>query len=88
MRIELDSRCMTDRAAMHAYLQEMLALPAYYGKNLDALYDLLTEDKTEKTIVLLNTVVLEQQLGGYALAMIETLHQAAEANTALKIEVE
>ena len=43
MIIELDCREMTDKPAMHAYLKEKLALPEYYGKNLDALHDCLTD---------------------------------------------
>ena len=43
MNVELDGRLMTDRTATHEYLKDKLALPDYYGKNLDALYDLLTE---------------------------------------------
>ena len=30
-------------AALHIYLQYMLRLPAYYGRNLDALHDALGE---------------------------------------------
>ena len=43
MKICLDGRKMTDKEALHTYLAEMLALPAYYGRNLDALHDSLTE---------------------------------------------
>jgi ribonuclease inhibitor len=43
MRVELDCRKMTDRKAAHAYLKQALALPDYYGNNLDALYDCLTD---------------------------------------------
>ena len=43
MKICLDGRKMTDREALHTYLAETLTLPAYYGRNLDALHDCLTE---------------------------------------------
>lgn len=43
MKICLDGRKMTDRDALHIYLTETLSLPAYYGRNLDALHDCLTE---------------------------------------------
>ena len=32
-----------ERQAAHAYLAESFGFPVYYGKNLDALYDCLTE---------------------------------------------
>lgn len=43
MQIILDAARMTEPASAHAYLKEMLRLPDYYGNNLDALYDCLTE---------------------------------------------
>lgn len=46
--IVLDPARMETRAEAHLYLQEQLSFPDYYGKNLDALYDCLTElDETE-----------------------------------------
>lgn len=43
MRIVLDTACLTERQAAQEYLKETLELPDYYGGNLDALYDCLTE---------------------------------------------
>lgn len=42
-KIVLDGTRLCNREVTHAYLQEILELPVYYGKNLDALYDCLTE---------------------------------------------
>ena len=42
MKLVLDASRM-GQEQLHDYLQEMLPLPAYYGRNLDALYDCLTE---------------------------------------------
>ena len=39
----LTGGAIPDRAALHAALARDLDFPAYYGKNLDALHDLLTE---------------------------------------------
>ncbi len=44
MRVyRLDGRMMKDREHIHPYLKERLDLPDYYGNNLDALNDVLTE---------------------------------------------
>ena len=39
----LDASKMVSRQEAHRYLKEQLAFPDYYGKNLDALYDCLTD---------------------------------------------
>ena len=42
MKIILDMKRVGSPEAAHAYLQRALVFPDYYGKNLDALYDLLS----------------------------------------------
>ena len=39
----IDCRELTSRAAAHDCFARVFALPASYGRNLDALYDVLTE---------------------------------------------
>lgn len=41
--MKLDACKMRGKKAAHTYLSRMLSFPAYYGRNLDALYDCLTE---------------------------------------------
>lgn len=47
--IELDARRLWGEG-LHEYLAERLPLPEYYGKNLDALYDFLTECRLALTV--------------------------------------
>ena len=42
-KIILDIEKMRSLPMLHKYLHTALALPEYYGANLDALYDCLTE---------------------------------------------
>ena len=42
-QITLDGNLLADAAKVHEYLKEMLEFPEYYGSNLDALYDCLTD---------------------------------------------
>ena len=50
--IVLDGSRMGDRAGMHAELKQKLALPEYYGNNLDALNDCLSERRERELIVI------------------------------------
>ena len=80
----LDGRKMTDREALHGCLREALSLPAWYGNNLDALFDCLTERGEETTIILRHPQALTP-LKGYGEALLTTLQEAQEANPRLKV---
>ena len=45
MKYVLDGKRMVSREEAHAYLREAFGFPDYYGNNLDALHDCLTERK-------------------------------------------
>ena len=62
----------------HDYLMEALDLPDYYGKNLDALYDCLTE--MECDIVLVNADEVDRDI-------IDTFVDAAAENQFLTFKI-
>lgn len=62
----------------HDYLIEALVLPDYYGKNLDALYDCLTEMECE--IELINADEVDEDI-------LETFKDAANENNLLKFKI-
>ncbi|MBQ8856532.1 MAG: barstar family protein [Lachnospiraceae bacterium] len=50
-QITLDGNILANATQVHDYLKEQLDFPEYYGKNLDALHDCLTDlDDMEITI--------------------------------------
>ena len=55
----LDGSRMLEREQAYDYLYEALHLPAYFGRNLDALWDLLGECRKAR-LVLYNAAVLEE----------------------------
>ena len=64
--IIIDGRRMTSIEATHEYLAKTLRLPPYYGRNLDALHDCLTDLSRGVWIVLINGDFMDEQLGDYA----------------------
>lgn len=52
MEIILDSGQLLEPEAAHAYLADRLELPDYYGGNLDALHDCLTEIGEDTQLIL------------------------------------
>ena len=63
-KITLDLRKAYDRETLHEAIAEALDFPPYYGANLDALYDLLSEVSTDTCILVmfpLSIVLTEEE---------------------------
>ena len=82
----LDAAAMTDEKVLHEYLRVQLELPEYYGKNLDALYDLLTDITSDTKIILENQELLAERLGWYGRQLLRVLRDASEDNRYLTVE--
>ena len=80
MVVELNGLEMTDRQRTHEYLAEQLQFPDYYGKNLDALYDLLTERKESLEVRFFHSQEMKEQLGAYGSALLQTMQEAENDN--------
>ena len=86
MLVVLDGLAMTDRSAAHDHLAQQLALPAHYGRNLDALYDVLTEYRKDVTIRIEHLPQLLTALGRYGENLVKTIRDAAQKNPHLHME--
>ena len=75
MIFHLDGREVCSRAALHALLKRGLNLPDYYGANLDALCDCLSEMREHVTVEIVHTDALHNALDDYAQSFIETLEE-------------
>ena len=84
--IVIDGSAVRDREALHALLAERLRLPDWYGRNLDALYDCLT-DIRDVTVVLRNAGAMTAALGGYGEAALRVFRDAAAENPRFGFEV-
>lgn len=76
MEVKLDFDGITDKKHLHQYLREELSLPDYYGSNLDALYDCLTDSKSITKINVQHMQYLQSTLGEYAQILVEVLQDA------------
>ena len=62
MKAVLDMRELRTCGALHAALAEQFSFPEYYGRNLDALFDCLT-DLPEAELQILNADCLAEHMG-------------------------
>lgn len=74
----IDCRRLRDRETAHEYLAGALELPAYYGRNLDALYDCLTEMGPCR--IILEGAEESSLGGGFCAAVLKTVRDAAADN--------
>ena len=78
MRATINGKRITDRESLHALLRTKLNLPEDCGRNLDAVYDVLTTPGKERIVTVKNEALLTQRLGGYAERFLRMLDDAAE----------
>jgi ribonuclease inhibitor len=83
----LDGEKMTSREIAHTYLASKLNFPCYYGKNLDALWDILSTVCEPIHIKLVNGEKLRDYLGDYGQSLLDALAEAAEANEKIVLNI-
>ena len=76
----LDGEQIRDREQLHSVLAERLDFPAWYGANLDALYDCLTDIRDDTRLTILHSGKLQETLGVYGERFLEVLGEAEEDN--------
>lgn len=86
-KIVIPGDIFTTEEELQDFLQEQFNFPNYYGKNLDALYDCLSE-LTEKTqVIVSSSIANEENLGEYGESFLTVLEEAAQDNDELKIKI-
>ena len=81
----LDGESLLTRSDLHKALREGLEFPEWYGNNLDALHDVLTEYNEETCIELKNPALLDEHLGDYAVYFMRVLRDCMEENSHLHL---
>lgn len=77
MRATINGKRVTDRESLHELLRKKLSLPEDCGKNLDAVYDLLTEPGKDRIITVKHEELLRERLGDYAERFLRMLEDAS-----------
>lgn len=83
--IVIDGGMMFTREAAHDYLSMRLGLPDYYGRNLDALFDALSERSDSTRLVIYRRWELEEALGAYGSSLLEAIQDAAKDSPFLQV---
>ena len=78
--ITIDFAQVHSREEFHSVLARELAFPAWYGNNLDALHDCLTDIREDTRIRLVHWESLEAELGKFAAGAKRAILHGASAN--------
>ena len=81
-QITLDGNLLADATKVHDYLKEMLEFPEYYGNNLDALYDCLTDLEDVEI-----TINLPEEDGAIFQKVLRVFKAASRNNDSMKLIV-
>ena len=79
MRATINGKRVTDKESLFALLRQKLNLPEDCGKNLDAVYDVITDPGKDRQIILKNEDLLRERLGDYADCFLQMLDDASES---------
>ncbi len=80
-RIIIDGNDFTSRSDLHDYLADKLDFPGYYGSNLDALADCLSEISEKTELILKNEEKLIENIPHGGKGFIRVFEDAEEFNS-------
>jgi len=85
--IQINAADFSTPAELQEYLIEALSFPDYYGRNLDALYDGLTEVDEATKIIISSRIADEENLGEYGERLLAVFETAVQDNENLELEI-
>ena len=88
MRVVLDHSAVESAEELHREIARCLAFPAWYGGNLDALHDCLTDLNEPSELIVRGEASLSELLGRRADAFRRVLRDSAAENPLLTVRWE
>ena len=79
MRATINGKRVTDKESLFVLLRQKLSLPEDCGKNLDAVFDVLTDPGKDRIITVKHEELLRERLGDYADRFLQMLDDAARS---------
>lgn len=76
----IDGDFMATKDLMYTHLNRVFSFPAYFGNNLDALWDVLNEAGEPATIEFTHVNAVIEHLGSYGEKLVELFHKLDEEN--------
>ena len=83
--IIIDGENVENMTDIHSIFAKELSFPEWYGNNLDALYDCLTDISEETTVTVVNRDTLFEKLNVRYGRFLKTLEYSEKENENLKI---
>jgi RNAse (barnase) inhibitor barstar len=87
-KIELVAEEIDNRRRMHAFFSEKITVPEYFGANLDALNDVLSEYDEDVTFVLTRENTRRISREEYAWKVVMIIARCSQENPHIQIQFE
>lgn len=84
-KVTIDLRNIHTPRAAQAYIQYAMDFPAHYGRNLDALHDMLGEIGEEMQLTLITDAQPTREMAAYYGKLLRVLEDAAKENLKLTV---
>lgn len=85
--VMIDGNYICSKAHLHEILARELSLPEWYGKNLDALYDCLTDIHEDTVISAVHLEQLDEELQAYLRRLLRVFRDSAAENPHLHLNL-
>lgn len=82
----IDGKYIRDEKTFHRTVKRLFQLDDYYGENLDALWDMLTERKN-LNIKIINSKSIIKYLGDYGLKIINLFNELNRVDENFKVRI-